>query len=634
MDTVSYKYNIVFDLDTKEQIQNAVRLFTDSTAKSSIPKPGAEIGTEVGIHDSLERGKTREEAQLLYPPSITDWREDNIYLEWMSLPMMNSSSLRDSPVSSQYMGHGVIRLFRTSENDNSADDDEVKTRSKKSNTEYTKENEEVATVSPHGSPMVTIPGDDTMVCILFIPTYFTVHDLLHFYIGEKIMNTQVSNFRILRNAQGKLGFNFTILIKFRKSEDAASFRANFNGKRFNKMDPEICHVIPIHQIIFKQSLLDRLNTQSNTPNKLPYLLNDPFTTKETRTDKNNEDIELPTCPVCLERMDSKITGLITIPCQHTFHCQCLDKWESSQCPVCRYSSFRVSRDTLLKRMGGAPTCQVCGTRANLWACLICGHIGCGRYNGKHAIMHYEETSHCFAMDVKTQRVWDYAGDNYVHRLVQNEVDGKLVEVSGTGRAGTGAGSSDSLSNGAIADAGSSAEGNRSSLPQETPDKGGKDGDLMSNYLRNKEYHLEYMQVLISQLESQREYYELKLKQQEEAKQDDKRVAQLQKELKEFRDKVGKLQHQVDEDKLVIRGLQENLDAMEAQKQELLDKQDEIAAEKNDLQEQVRDLMFYLETQEKFKDAPEEEREGTVVLQQAPGQNSRTKRRGKARKPKR
>ena len=45
-------------------------------------------------------------------------------------------------------------------------------------------------------------------------------------------------------------------------------------------------------------------------------------------------------------------------------------------------------------------------------------------------------------------------------------------------------------------------------------------------------------------------------------------------------------------------------------------------------------MFYLETQEKFKDAPEEEREGTIVLQQKPGQNNKAKRRGKARKPKR
>jgi BRCA1-associated protein len=36
--------------------------------------------------------------------------------------------------------------------------------------------------------------------------------------------------------------------------------------------------------------------------------------------------ELPTCPVCLERMDANITGLLTILCQHTFHCYCLSKW--------------------------------------------------------------------------------------------------------------------------------------------------------------------------------------------------------------------------------------------------------------------------------------------------------------------
>ena len=33
------------------------------------------------------------------------------------------------------------------------------------------------------------------------------------------------------------------------------------------------------------------------------------------------------------------------------------------------------------------------------------------------------------MQLGNNRVWDYAGDNYVHRLVQNKGDGKLVEVS-------------------------------------------------------------------------------------------------------------------------------------------------------------------------------------------------------------
>lgn len=31
--------------------------------------------------------------------------------------------------------------------------------------------------------------------------------------------------------------------------------------------------------------------------------------------------------------------------------------------------------------------------------------------------------------METQRVWDYAGDNYVHRLIQSKTDGKLVELN-------------------------------------------------------------------------------------------------------------------------------------------------------------------------------------------------------------
>jgi BRCA1-associated protein len=34
------------------------------------------------------------------------------------------------------------------------------------------------------------------------------------------------------------------------------------------------------------------------------------------------------------------------------------------------------------------------------------------------------------MQLGSQRVWNYFGDNYVHRLIQNKSDGKLVEVEG------------------------------------------------------------------------------------------------------------------------------------------------------------------------------------------------------------
>ncbi|KAE8699293.1 3-isopropylmalate dehydrogenase 2 [Hibiscus syriacus] len=51
------------------------------------------------------------------------------------------------------------------------------------------------------------------------------------------------------------------------------------------------------------------------------------------------------------------------------------------------------------------------------------------YKGGHAIIHWKETLHCYSLDLETQRVWDYAGDNYVHRLIQSKTDGKLVELN-------------------------------------------------------------------------------------------------------------------------------------------------------------------------------------------------------------
>jgi BRCA1-associated protein len=140
---------------------------------------------------------------------------------------------------------------------------------------------------------------------------------------------------------------------------------------------------------------------------------------------NNEEDNLPNCPVCLEPMD---TGLLTILCQHTFHCHCLSKWGDGSCPVCRYSqkpvattatepddkSTAATRATTTERIIGdqndANECAVCKSTETLWVCLICGHIGCGRYVGAHAYEHYRETSHLYSLEIETQRVWDYTGD--------------------------------------------------------------------------------------------------------------------------------------------------------------------------------------------------------------------------------
>jgi len=115
-----------------------------------------------------------------------------------------------------------------------------------------------------------------------------------------------------------------------------------------------------------------------------------------------------------------VSGVLTILCNHTFHNDCLRQWDDPSCPVCRHVSGGVEES--------ATSCEICGTGASLWICLVCGHVGCGRYGCGAGVIHNERTGHNFAMELGSQRVWDYAADGYVHRLIQNRVDGKLVEL--------------------------------------------------------------------------------------------------------------------------------------------------------------------------------------------------------------
>lgn len=420
------------------------------------------------------------------------------------------------PLRAKLIGNGVIRLYR----------------------EF--ENEIPITGETSLNQITNNPGDDTMVAILAVPTYFTATDLLGF-IGEKNVSKNISHLRILKSNKPN---RFLVLIKFRDVMKAAEFQYHFNGKPFNSMEPETCHVVYVKTVQVMNSHKDN----SVVDSMIPFLLQDPFTSAaassgesgssssssgvSTNNHNNNYHlIELPTCPVCLERMDATVTGLLTIPCQHTFHCQCLTKWKDDTCPVCRYShniaNERVRRstnrlrqlsirdtsiDTPLSRSpeqqqqqkhaqmpsllksefnddddidddDAGEICMECDETENLWICLICGNIGCSRYAPEqHSLKHFVDTGHCFAMEIATSRVWDYAGDKYVHRLVTNESDGKLVEL---------------------------------------PDKDDKLNGGSSNrndptFDKVDEVGFEYSQLLISQLASQREYYESLLEQQQTA----------------------------------------------------------------------------------------------------------------------
>ncbi|KAF9181631.1 hypothetical protein BGZ50_005390 [Haplosporangium sp. Z 11] len=486
------------------------------------------------------------------------------------------------------------------------------------------------------------PDYGTSVCVLAVPSYMSPGDFLNF-VGP--VRANVSHFRIIRDSVPN---RFMVLMKFRTSEATAEFYARYNGKAFSSLEPEICHVVYLKSIEIRSGCVPPyafpfLNEDPFLQNTSPHVLTTPsvaskapsttITATASTTSSSSSAVmmnplspystdhaglaELPTCPVCLERMDSSVTGLLTILCQHTFHCHCLSKWGEGSCPVCRYSQKTIKKanaatglttgdstplDGLTASTDGVTedrnVCAMCNTTENLWICLICGHIGCGRYQEKHAYHHYYETSHLYALELETQRVWDYAGDGYVHRLIQNKADGKLVELP------------------------SAVDGAPTSHP--TAQVGQEKLDAIG---------LEYTYLLTSQLESQRLYFDAQMaamaaqlaQVNKEAKEWEKEAAILdqknrelakfaellekekvpmllkekkaaEKRLEKMQERLQMLERQYEEEKEMNVGLRNNQDSF---KEKLQVKEAEIL----ELQDQVRDMMIYLDTQQKVEASP-------------------------------
>lgn len=587
-----------------------------------------------------------------------DWRSSDLSV--ITVDMDSTGAVSSAILKSKYLGHGVVRLYRGSDPDSDAavldkldktgqnsqtsslpsiadhvaaeGESNVGSRSRElgltaaSRTVPLGDDDDTSAHNSASKPpnkASTMPSlakkysnsdaDGTVMAILAVPGYLTPSDLLGF-VGPTHCG-HISHFRMIVTDKSN---RYMVLLKFRDGDSAKLFQNEYNGKLFNSMEPESCHVISISKILFGSEV-----THSDD---FPYLIEDDFTRKK-RTQSISSSTrppppppqslkELPTCPVCLERMDSNITGLLTILCQHTFHCECLSKWADGSCPVCRYSQLpKVSNEH--------NRCRVCDSQSSLWICLICGHIGCGRYDRAHSLDHYVATGHCYAMDTQTQRVWDYAGDNYVHRLLQNEDDGKLVNTTSAG--GSGAGSS------GIGDAPSWA-----SVAQGSAQGGKEKGKSLAE--DEEDLAMQYTRLLSSQLDSQRVYYEQMLTSAvDNAASANERAAQVETKLAELEEQLNVAQEQasrtlklsqelesqkVKKEKLsdLCHALQINLRDEQTMSSNIMKKVEKFEADAQakeqkitELEEQVRDLMFYLEAQEKLKDAGEDIKEGSLSV---------------------
>ncbi|KAJ2157434.1 ubiquitin C-terminal hydrolase Ubp14 [Coemansia sp. RSA 552] len=77
-------------------------------------------------------------------------------------------------------------------------------------------------------------------------------------------------------------------------------------------------------------------------------------------------------------------------------------------------------------------CSMCDKRENLWMCLTCGNVGCGRrqYDGSggndHAIGHYNETGHKVSVKLGTITP-EGTADAYCYACDDNKMDPELAE---------------------------------------------------------------------------------------------------------------------------------------------------------------------------------------------------------------
>ncbi|KAK9706200.1 hypothetical protein RND81_07G110700 [Saponaria officinalis] len=394
----------------------------------------------------------------------------------------------------------------------------------------------------------------TLLFIVAVPNYFSSDDLFRFF-GSHIAD--VSDLIVIRN--DGMEDRYSVLIRTASEVSADAFYRALNGKRFSPPEVELCHIL--------------------------YVVSSEFTgLAEIASTPPPGYTELPTCPICLERLDQDTCGIQTTLCDHSFQCSCISKWTYLSCQVCRLCQ---------QQQDDKPNCSVCDTSENLWVCIICSFVGCGRYKEGHMFGHWKDTHHCYSLDLETQRVWDYEGDSYVHRLNQSKADGKSTVVN-----------SHCISH----------DGNCGTCGD------GEDSEITWTLFNSKVDTImdEYNHLLATQLENQRQYYESLLVE-AKSKRDNVSVEAEDKASK-LKDLQSKLEEYEENKKTVMNMNHSLIKDQEEYKKRLEEiKNREISAVKSrneqilDLEEQIRDMKFFIAAQKKLGDTTDGGIKGGTVL---------------------
>ncbi|KAF5337505.1 hypothetical protein D9757_014717 [Collybiopsis confluens] len=394
-------------------------------------------------------GSATKRKAALFPPNKKDYRFGPIHVDWMDSYSAASHNSTGKERDSGGDGHAIAQFIANETVSGSTNLPEGVIHVFRDCQEPSEDLSSSA-----------LATDSVILAVLAVPSWMSPSDFLTFVAPAA---DSISHLRILRDSFPNRSI---VLIKFRNPEDASEFIEAYNGRPFNSMEPEICNVVHILSI--------ELRAEDTVTQGVAQFVS-----------PQNSMFELPHL--------SSLSGKDGYGRHWPDNCSLFAY--ISFCPVCRYSqnlksshpSSSSTRPTPIPfaspSSASMSSCSSCSSTTNLWICLICGNVGCGRYGRAHAQAHYQSTTHLYALELETQRVWDYAGDGYVHRLIRNKADGKLVELPS-----------------AAASMGATPPQNRES------GLGPSTADALSAE-KIEAIGIEYSYLLTSQLDSQRAYYE-------------------------------------------------------------------------------------------------------------------------------
>ena len=387
-------------------------------------------------------------------------------------------------------------------------------------------------------------NNNSLLCLLLAPSFMIPRDILHYF--NTYVNSIVS-VHILRHSSDME--KYLALMMMESPETAMNLIRDFNGELLTSLEPTTCMIHFVKEVhasnplsLYNSPMKSIKGDLSGDHDKAGSKLDNFVRKTRSLSDLSMElsaieslaldisskqhkcgespapangislmrlSIEDQICPVCLEPISETMPQSFTTCCNHTFHILCIYKTEGPQCPCCRFQhdSTPVSLSQCVICSWSGEESERAINNRDLWICLVCGFIGCGSSNCFHIRDHYESLLHAYAMNVENGRVWDFAGDGYVHRLImqQSDTDYSLGSLSEDG----------SISNGGLAVRVQPKmvevpdpryrQSSRTRLAPLTTDE---ESLVINRKLESTAYH--YNQLLTWQLEQNRQQYEDRL----------------------------------------------------------------------------------------------------------------------------